>query len=134
MCSKYDSLKAFYETLTNPCLNDGQKRSILLKLRKRQRLGIAELIINVLIGNLNISDETRELLTNYSEQMRFIARQGKDITNQQLARHSKAVTQALKIALERLEKESENRGADHSTTDTSNITTASGKEDSVKKD
>jgi hypothetical protein len=105
MCSKYDSLKTFYNTLTNPCLNEGQKRSILLKLRKRQRLGIAELIINVLVGNLHISQETRELLTNYSQSMRFIARQGKDVTNQQLARHSKAVTLALKIALKKLEED-----------------------------
>jgi hypothetical protein len=86
-------------------LNEGQKRSILLKLRKRQRLGIAELIINVLVGNLHISQETRELLTNYSQSMRFIARQGKDVTNQQLARHSKAVTLALKIALKKLEED-----------------------------
>jgi hypothetical protein len=105
MCSKYDTLKAFYNTLTEPCLSEGQKKAILLKLNRRQRLGIAELIINVLVGNLEISNETKELLTNYSSQLRRIARQGKDVTNELLARYSKAVTLALKIALKKLNNE-----------------------------
>jgi hypothetical protein len=102
MCTKYQTLKVFYNILTEPCLNEGQKKAILLKLNRQQRLGIAELVINVLIGNLEIPEETRELLTNYSEQLRFIARQGKDVTNAQLARYSKAVLAVLNIAMKRL--------------------------------
>jgi hypothetical protein len=104
MCTKYETLRTFYDTLTQQCLSEGQKKAILLKLNRRQRLGIAELIINVLIGNLKISGDTRELLANHSSQLRLIARQGKDVTNQQLARYSKAIILALTIALKHLEK------------------------------
>jgi hypothetical protein len=105
MCSKHDSLKAFYKALSEHCFTEGQKKAILLSLNKRQRFGIAELIINVLIGNLELSDERAELLTNYRDSLRKIARHGKDITNKQLSRNYKAVLLVLKIALKTLEEE-----------------------------
>lgn len=113
MCSKLEMLQTFFTSLDNPCFTIAQKKALLLSLNRQQRLGIIELILNIVYENIDISDDTLDELDTYRKTLRGIASRGQSVTNRTLARHCKGVLLALKIANTRVKlplvKESKNK-------------------------
>lgn len=101
MKPKFDSLTGFFKALQDPHVTPRQKKAILLHCTKIQRLGLAEIILNVILGNLAValSDEICDSLEKYRPHLSNIISLGKKITNKVLSRKHRAVVFALQISM-----------------------------------
>ena len=53
--------------LQNPLLNKGIKANIIKRMHKRSILNLAEIILNILNGNLKVDDQTKNSLRPFAK-------------------------------------------------------------------
>lgn len=107
MKPKYESVKVFLNALNDDNITPKQKKHILLHCTKIQRLTLAEIILNVILGNVavGLSDEICDSLQKYKPHLTNIISLGKKITNQVLSLRHRAVVFAIQISLDPLNGE-----------------------------
>lgn len=107
---RFDSVNGFLNMLISVQLTMKQRRSILGKLSRLQRLAIVEILTNIVYCNLEPSchSETEKLL-KHEAKLKKIVLAGKRVDNDILKRNHTAVVCALKVGLNALSQQQSTR-------------------------